>query len=480
MTRPNVVYIIGDQHRWDFMGYEGNGITHTPNLDRIAQAGTLFRRAVCPSPLCTPSRAALASGRYGSNTGCFTNLHELPPGTPSFVNQLRRDGYQTSMVGKAHMEIHAYDADYTSDAHLAVMDSLGWDEVCEIAGNGMLRQGITCAYSRFLKEQGAFEDVVRFYQNWHYFMDKEMGGDPGFSPHEWPLVEALQETSFVGSRALDWLGKRDRTQPFFLHVGFAGPHSPIEPLPRFMDLYRDAPETQPIANSHPPDWLPDGRRGYRAMISQIDEWVGRIYDLVDEQGDLENTIFVYLADHGEMAGDHGGFDKTCFYEASVHVPFLMAGPGIHAGQDSQALVEVLDIGRTLCDLVGSPEHELDQGKSLVGVLSGETMKHRDSVYSEMGCDRMLFDGRHKLMWGDPRSDDRELGRLHLDKPVNIPPSPARLFDLLEDPHETVDLAADENSKGLMAEMQGKLLVRLNENMQSRPNKSRGEYRPVRV
>ncbi|MBM4050526.1 MAG: hypothetical protein FJ279_35980, partial [Planctomycetes bacterium] len=87
MSQPNVVFIIADQHRWDFMGYESNGITHTPNLNRIGQAGAIFRSAYCPSPLCSPSRAAIASGRYGMNSGCFTNLHELPPGSPSFVQQ---------------------------------------------------------------------------------------------------------------------------------------------------------------------------------------------------------------------------------------------------------------------------------------------------------------------------------------------------------------------------------------------------------
>ena len=87
MPQPNVVFIIADQHRWDFVGWQSNGVTHTPNLDRLAEMGTIFRRCYTTSPLCCPSRAAIASGRYGANSGCFTNLHELPPGTPSFVSQ---------------------------------------------------------------------------------------------------------------------------------------------------------------------------------------------------------------------------------------------------------------------------------------------------------------------------------------------------------------------------------------------------------
>ena len=100
MTPPNVVFIIADQHRWDFMGCERNGVTHTPNLDRIADQGAILSSAYCTSPLCCPSRAAIASGRYGMSSGCFTNLHQLPPGTPSFVGQFRQAGYRTCAIGK--------------------------------------------------------------------------------------------------------------------------------------------------------------------------------------------------------------------------------------------------------------------------------------------------------------------------------------------------------------------------------------------
>ncbi len=478
MAQPNVVFIIGDQHRWDFMGYEENGVTHTPNLDRVGHAGTIFRSAYCPSPLCSPSREAIASGRYGMNTGCFTNLHELPPGTPSFVQQFREGGYRTCAIGKTHMEIHAYDSDLCSEGHGAFMDSLGWDEICEISGNGMLKTGIKCPYTEYLKEKGMFDEVLEFYRHWSYFMDKDRKGDPGFFPHEWSLPDEFQETAFVGQKALDWLQSRDKTQPFFLHVGFAGPHSPIEPHPAFMDLYRDAAETQPWDASSPPAWLPDGRRGYRAMISHIDDYIGKIYDCVAEQGELENTFFVYTADHGEMAGDHGRFGKTVFFEGSVRVPLIIAGPGCESQQMSPALVETIDMGKTLCELCGVEPHALDQGLSLVPILSGESQSHRDTAYCEMGCDKMLFDGRYKLMWGDPASDTRKLGRLHLDKPVNIAPSPCRLYDLQEDPHELNDLAQSEAHNYTLQNMMEKLLIRLNQNTQPLSNKDRGEYQPL--
>src|SRR5687768_13336638 len=171
MTRPpNVLLIIADQHRWDFMGYDrSNGLTHTPHLDRLAQDGAILRAAHCPAPLCCPSRAAFHAGRYGMNTGCFTNLHQLPPHSPSFVSQFREAGYRTGVVGKTHMEIHAYDADFTSPAHLDFMRSLGWEDVHE--ADGMTKEGIWCQYGDFLKREGPLETFLDFTRHWRYFMD---------------------------------------------------------------------------------------------------------------------------------------------------------------------------------------------------------------------------------------------------------------------------------------------------------------------
>ncbi len=478
MAGPNVVFIMADQHRGDFLGYADGGRTRTPNLDRLATAGTRFDAAYCPAPLSSPSRAAIASGRYGMNTGCFTNLHELPAGTETFVTRLRGAGYTTCAIGKTHMEIHAYDSDLHGKAHREFMDSLGWDQICEVSGNGMLRTGIRCGYSRFLMDRGALNEVTEFYHNWRYFMDPARGGDPAFTPHPWPLAEELQETAFIGRRAVDWLRAYNDPKPFFLHVGFAAPHSPIEPNGAFLAAYGDADEPAPIDHDDPPTWLADGRKGYRAMISHVDDYVGKILQVILERGEMDNTVFLYTADHGELAGDHGRFGKTTFHQPVVRVPLLIAGPGVQLGRSSDALVELIDLGRTVCDLCGVQPHPRDQGRSLADLLAGRTDTHRDTVYAEMGCDRMLFDGRYKLMAGDPAADTRQLGRIHLDRPANAPPAPTRLYDLAEDPHETRDLAADPARRDLLADMQARLLARIAENTQPLPLKDRGPYRPL--
>ena len=210
MTQPNVLFILSDQHRWDFMGYESNGVTYTPNLDQLAAGGAAFSRAYCTSPLCGPSRAALASGRYGMNSGCFTNLHELPASTPTFVQQLREHAYRTCAIGKTHMQIHGYSTDYTSAGYRAHMDSLGWDESQEVVGNGMMRTGIRCAYSAYLKEAGVYEEVLDYYRKWAYFMSPDADAWPAFSCHPWPFAEEHQEARFTARTAIERAGGAKR------------------------------------------------------------------------------------------------------------------------------------------------------------------------------------------------------------------------------------------------------------------------------
>lgn len=142
------------------------------------------------------------------------------------------------------------------------------------------------------------------------------------------------------------------------------------------------------------------------------------------------------------------------------------------------MVELIDIGVTICDACQVTPHDQDQGISLHSLLHNETTSHRDDIYAEMGCDRMIFDGRYKLMFGEPGSDTRQLGRLHLDKPVNITPSPIRLYDLKEDPKELHDLSSMCEYQALLTELKERLLMRILQNTQALSPCSRGEYNPL--
>ncbi|MCH2176704.1 MAG: sulfatase-like hydrolase/transferase [Lentisphaeria bacterium] len=476
MPKPNIIFILSDQHRWDFMGYETNGITHTPNLDKLAARGVRANNAYCPAPLCSPSRAAMATGRYAMNSGCFTNLHKVPASTPTFNKELKKAGYTTMVIGKIHMEIHHYQSDLASPAHKAYMKELGWDDTFEVVGNGLWNTGIKDQYSKMLDQEGLKDQVLQYYNNWGYFMDKRVAMHP-LQAQVWPFEEKYQESYLIGKTAVNWIKEQPKDKPYFLHLGFTGPHSPTEPNQKFLDLYDVADETQPVDNESPWDWLPEGRTGYRAMITQIDHYIGDVIKAVEERGELDNTIIIYTSDHGEMMGDHGRTDKGSFYEGSAHVPFVAAGPGIQH-KETNALIELLDLGKSFCDFAGVESHPLDQGESLKPVLEGNTDYHRDTVFCEMGCDKMIFDGRYKLIYGEQTADKREgLGRIHLDKPVTIPRSPAALFDLKEDPNETNNLFDNPDYVQLKIEMLEKLLARINENTQPSEFLDRGVYNP---
>ena len=264
---------------------------------------------------------------------------------------------------------------------------------------------------------------------WRYFMDTTSTGDPVFACHPWTLPERQHLTSFVGNRGRGMARPLDPDagQPFFLHVGFLAPHSPTMPPPDyFVRTGCDGDAPRGVADPKP--WLADARRGYRAMITHLDRYVGAIRECLAERGLLENTIIVYTADHGEMAGDHGApirprsSRRACASRSSSPAQGSRRATTARARRDARRRAHAVRPVRR-----GAPRAR--PGASLAPLLPARRDTHRETVYVEMGCDRMLRTERHKLLWGEPSFDRRSSGRLHLDKPVEHPTQPRALFDL---------------------------------------------------
>ena len=193
-------------------------------------------------------------------------------------------------------------------------------------------------------------------------------------------------------------------------------------------------------------------------------------EALEERDLLDDTVILYTSDHGEFAGDHGLWGKADFLEPAVHVPFIASGYGIAAGHTSDALAELIDVGRTVVDLMGAEPHHLDQGRSLKPVLSGRKQKHRDDCFAEMGPNKMLFDGQYKLLFGSNRTTIPD------DWPDELMASeaPICLFDLLEDPNEPRNLAGDPSHHDTLSMMKEMLLRRMIANLQSRPSGIEGK------
>jgi arylsulfatase len=453
----------------------------------------MIGRAYCNAPLCVPSRIAITTGRYAMNTGCFTNRQPIDPQAPTFLHQLRGGGYHTAMIGKLHHHVHAWDADFI--AHEPDIHALGFEHVHETSGKqGSGEIGCECQYVRYLRGIG----MLDAYRSWVGRFRKGT-----MQPNEpWPWADVLTQDAYIASKACEFVGQVSEKSPFYLHLGFVGPHNPYDAPKPYRDMVPSDTALRPWpagAGSSPSQSSPSASQqavlsqhdgttseaavaydpwlAYVACITEIDAKLGQVMEALDARQLLDNTVILYTSDHGDCAGDHGRWGKINLYEGSVHVPFIAAGPGIQSGNKSDAIIELIDIGTTICDFAGCTSHPLDQGISLKNLLTGETELHRDSAYCEMGSDKMLYDGTYKLMYGDLTRDTRKQLQafpMHgpaFGRPVNIPPDQISLYDLTADPYEECNLEGDPAYAGVLSMMKEKLLNRLICNMQSVPDHS---------
>ena len=252
-------------------------------------------------------------------------------------------------------------------------------------------------------------------------------------------------------------------------MGFVEPHPQFDAHERYRTHYAEVSPPIPIGPD-PTRRVVEWWRAYCACITEVDSGIGRVIEALEERDLLDDTVILYTSDHGEYAGDHGRWGKGDFHEPGVHVPFIASGPGIAAGHTSDVLAELIDVGRTVVDLMGVEPHHLDQGRSLKPVLSGRKQSHREDCFAEMGPHKMLFDGRYKLLFGSIRTTIPD------DCPDELMASgaPVCLFDLVEDADETRNLAGDPSHHDTLRMMKEKLLRRIIANLQSRPSGIEGK------
>lgn len=431
MSSPNILLIVADHHRWDWLGAAGYGIpVRTPNVDRLAERGVLFDQCRCNSPLCAPSRASLATGMRPHRTGVLDNEQDLCPETLTFMQMLRGAGYRTATCGKC--DLHKKTKWYGLHGWTSRLGRLGFTEAIDQAGkiDAALISGWPephDPYMAFLHARGLarthHEDYVRRREN------------PDEAHWPTPLPRECYTDDFCGRAALSLLERLPTGEPWFLEVNFPGPHDPFDAPQELLERYRDVSFPAPTA-PHPTrrtDYQAF-RRSFAAMIEGIDEWVGQILDAVAARGDLENTLVVYTCDHGEMLGDLGRWGKSRPEDPSVRVPLVVAGPGVARGARSRALVELCDLAATLVDAAGLPVPRHWDARALGPVLRGESQTHREATVSMLGPWQMVTDGEWKLVLG-------------------LEGGP-QLFHLEADPHEERSVAAayPEEAKRLRARL----------------------------
>jgi choline-sulfatase len=272
--------------------------------------------------------------------------------------------------------------------------------------------------------------------------------------HDSVLPADAFEDCYIGRRAAEWIRDIPDDFPWYYFVSFVGPHDPYDPPTLYAERYRDLEMPPPVRDEleGKPRWvgarqvettdreIAVTRQQYCAATEAIDDQIGDILDALEARGMLENTYIVFTSDHGEMLGDHGLYAKSAAYEASLRIPLIVSGPNIAPGCTSDALVELIDLNPTLCELVGLPVQENLDAQSLVPVLLGEQAAHREDVVSAIRHWRCIRTRNHKLI--QSYNDETEL------------------YDLQQDPNELLNIAAQQPD--LVRELGARLGARFKE------------------
>jgi len=376
-SRPNILWICSDQQRYDTIGALGNPHILTPNLDRLAGDGVAFTHAYCQSPICTPSRASFLTGMYPSTIHACTNGNDYWAGAAPLVSRLLAGaGFDTGLVGKLHLAGAAGRIEPRGDDGYRVFE---WSH----HSHNDWPEGH--AYAGWLRERGLDPDIT------------------SISPEKIP--PHLHQTMWCAERAIAFM-EEARDQPWLMSVNMFDPHAPFDPPEEYLRRYDPEKLPGPLFRESDlasqallsgVDFQTGARRpeefqarqikaAYYAMITLIDDAVGRMAEALERTGQRKRTIVIFTSDHGETLGDHGLLLKGCrFYEGLVRVPLIFSWPGYFtSGLVSDALVELTDIMPTLLEACGLPIPERVQGRSLLPILTGAADPHdlRNSVRCE--------------------------------------------------------------------------------------------------
>lgn len=444
--RPNVLFIMGDDHAPYVMGAYGNRLARTPNLDRLAARGVRFDRAYANSPVCTPSRQSLITGKLPHAAGVTLLQTKLSEDQLTIAEHLKTFSYRTAAIGKMHFNSdlkHGFDYRIDRPDH-----------------------------RRYLKDHPprAVPAGVRVKPPWQPFKDPA---------RVWLNAEALpvglydedSEGTFFARKAIEFLEQKSE-QPFCLWLSFYEPHSPFDFPIEYAGMFD--PKQMPVGKLGPEDGeqIPkvfsdlteDEKRGvvaaYYTSVAYLDKNIGVVLDALKRAKLDENTLVVYVGDHGYNLGHHGRFEKHGFWETAVRAPLIVSYPArFKGGRVANGLVEFVDLMPTILDVCHVRHPEGLQGQSLMPILTGKASRGREFVFSEylFGWEEaMIRTDRWKLIYtkGDiDRTDGYETS-------YPRPGKTKRLYDMLNDPEELTNLATRPEHQKVVRELQQKLYDRL--------------------
>jgi len=442
VDRPNVLLLYTDQQRWDALGAAGNEFIQTPHLDGLARQGALFEHAYVNAPVCMPSRQSMLSGLYPETVGTTCNGIEMPPDVPCLHNLLQPYGYHTANNGKLHFKNHS------NRDHRRPHPTYGFDQLIISDEPGCYDD----AYIKWVSERAPDQVEACRCSTPPAWQGQPVVKEPrrAIEPYVFRGPEELSHTAFVAEQTIDYL-RRHRDDRFFAIAGFYAPHAPLNPPARFVEWYRQAemplPAMNPDENHYGLD--DDAWRQvvayYYALVSHVDDQVGRILRALDELGLRERTLVIFTSDHGEHLGDHGQEGKgPPGYDSCARVPLLLSWPGVIAPQRRGEIVEAVDLAPTVLDYCGVQVPPTLQGRSYRPLLEGRPYQERSSAYIAY---HMPFGASWRAVRGRDWFYAVAGGGQEL------------LFDLRRDPRQLHNVAADLAHSDALAAMRRELISR---------------------
>lgn len=421
--RPNILFIMADQMAAPALPIYGHKVVKAPHLTALGERGVVFESAYCNSPLCAPSRFALMAGCLPAAIGAYDNAADFPADVPTFAHYLRLAGYRTALAGKMHFcgpdQLHGFEERLTTDIYPA---DYGWSVDWE---NPEPRP------------------------SWYHNMLSVVQAGPCVRSNQ---LDFDDEVAFAAKRYLFDVARGTDERPFCFLVSFTHPHDPYAIPPEYWERYDEAEIDLPSVEIAPedqdphsrrlrhvsdmdryeitPDHVRRARRAYYGAIGYIDDRVGELLATLRDAGLAEDTIVVFSGDHGDMLGERGLWYKMTWFEWAARVPLIVHAPGQFTPRRVKESVSLIDLLPTLAEIAGdgkAPDYAAPlDGRSLMPHLAG-TGGHDEVIgeYLGEGAVAPLFMIRR--------------GRF---KYVCSTPDPDQLFDLVADPQERVNLAAD--------------------------------------
>lgn len=472
--RPNILLITSDQQHWNTIGRFNSEIS-TPNLNRLSKEGTVFNRAYCPNPTCTPTRASIITGKYPSQHGAWTLGTKLPESELTVGRVFAEEGYRTALIGKAHFQPTKSTQEYSSlESEPLLWDLAFWknfkDEFygfqhVELLRNHTSESLVGQHYAAWMEERGL--------KNWKDYFEPPIGTLFHKSGYTWALPEEFHYDAWIAERTKAMLEEL-KDESFFLWASFPDPHPTCmapEPWDRMYDhdsltipeLHEGEHDLNPphfkMTQEERPDFSRYRETGfgchgfhthlysgeelkktiatYYGMISMMDKYIGKILDKLEELGLKDNTIVVFTSDHGHFYGHHGLTAKGAFhYEDMIKVPFIVRYPGyVPEGIVSGAMQSLVDIAPTLLSFCGIKVPRTMTGADQSGVWCGRKQQAREHIICENHHEpttihlKTYVDEKYKLTV----YFNREYGEL---------------YDLEEDPGEIRNLWSLEEYKDL--------------------------------